>query len=135
LNFGVLSLKSLDLSFTKTGSLKILLIRDKQITDIGKSLELQEINPYPLKIFFNTVSGKLVENDIIVVLTQEIFNFFYEQKILSKIAKAESLDQKRLKEILPASLFEKGEGAKNFWNLFLICGKSRIFDSKRKWKN
>ena len=112
LNFGVLSLKSLDLSFTKTGSLKILLIRDKQITDIGKSLELQEINPYPLKVFFNTVSGKLVENDIIVVLTQEIFNFFYEQKILSKIAKAESLDQKKLKEILPASLFEKGAGSK-----------------------
>jgi len=31
---------------------------------------------------------------------------------LSKIAKVENLDQKKLKEILPTSLFEKGEGSK-----------------------
>lgn len=134
LNFSVLSLRNFDLSFTKTGSSKILLIRDKQITDIGKSLELQEINPYPLKIFFNTVSGKLMENDILIVLTKEIFEFFYEQKILSKIARTDNLDQKKLKEILPASLFEKGEGSKISGICFLSIIKQDSLSIKENEK-
>jgi len=87
LNFAVLSIKDLNLCFTKTGNLKILLIRGGQIIDIGKNLDLQEIEPYPLKIFFNVVSGKLIQNDTILVLTKKIFDFFTQQNILDKISK------------------------------------------------
>jgi hypothetical protein len=134
LNFSVLSLRSFDLSFTKTGSLKILLIRNNEITDIGKSLEIQEINPYPLKIFFNTVSGKLIENDILIVLSKEIFEFFYEQKILSKIARTTNLNYPKLKEILPHSLFEKGEGSKISGICLLSIVKQEVLRPKENKK-
>ncbi len=60
LNFAALSLKDFDLIFTKTGNLKLLLIRAGQIIDIGKNLDLREIEPYHLKIFFIVVTGKLI---------------------------------------------------------------------------
>ena len=139
LNFAIFSLSDFNLNFTKTGDLKILLIRQGQIIDIGKNLDFQEIDPYPLKIFFNTVSGKLIENDKILVLTKQLFDFFKEKNILSQIARIQNeLDSKKLKEILPASLFSKGEGTK-VSGLCLIAvltrdhgGQAIIFQNKKK---
>jgi len=110
LNYGIISTNGLNLTFTKTGSLKILLLRNGQIIDMGKDLETQEIDPYPLKIFFNVVSGKLIENDKLLLLTSEVFEFLKEQNILSKLAK--EIDAKIIKKILPPSLFDNGPGAK-----------------------
>ncbi len=100
-----------EINFTKVGEVKILLLRINQIIDIGKNLEFSEIEPYPLKIFSNIVSGKLGENDIIAVLTKEVFDFFSAQNLLTEIAKivpssasTEKLKsgfvEKKLKEIL-----------------------------------
>ena len=131
LNFSVFSLKDFKLTFTKTGNLKILLIRNGQIMDIGKNLDLQEIEPYPLKIFFNTVSGKLILDDILLVLSKEIFEFFYQQNILSKIAQLEIFDEKKLKEILPPSLFTKDEGSKVSGVCFISIVKKELQPIKR----
>lgn len=117
LNFAVLSLKDFDLIFTKTGNLKLLLIRAGQIIDIGKNLDLREIEPYPLKIFLSVVTGKLAQDDIILVLTKEVFDFFYQQNLLAKISQVENPDSKKIKEILPSGLFTKGEGK----NISGIC--------------
>ena len=100
LNAAILSIKNFDLNFTKVGALKILLFRQGQITDLGKNLELEEIDPYPLKIFGKIVSGKLVEGDIVLVLTKEIFNFFSGQNLLRKITQLQSFDENRFKTIL-----------------------------------
>ena len=112
LNFTVLSLNNFNSIFTKTGELKILLLRDKEIIDIGKNLDLREIEPYPLKIFLNVVSGKLLQDDRILVLTKEVFEFLFQQNLLAKIAEAENINSKKIKEILPISLFTKDEGSK-----------------------
>ncbi len=134
LNFSVLSLKDLKLTFTKTGNLKILLIRNGQIIDIGKNLDLQGIDPYPLKIFFDTASGKLIQNDILLVLTKEVLEFFHQQNILFKIARLEAFDEKKLKEILPPPLFTKGEGAKISGICFLTIIKKEISPIKKPEK-
>ena len=110
LNYGIISISNSSLTFTKTGNLKILLLRGGQIIDIGKDLETQEIDPYPLKIFFNVVSGKLIENDKLLLITSEVFEFLKEQNILSKLAK--EIDAKIIKRILPPALFNNGPGAK-----------------------
>jgi hypothetical protein len=65
-----------EVNFTKIGDIKILLLRNGEIIDIGKNLEFQEIEPYPLKIFGNIVSGKLIEGDIILIATKDIFSVF-----------------------------------------------------------
>ena len=87
LGFAILCLKNFKLNFTKVGGMKIFLLRRGQIIDIDKKLKFQDIEPYPLKIFSNIVSGKLSEGDLILVLTKEIFDFFQENLLLNEIAK------------------------------------------------
>lgn len=103
LNFAVISLKSFNLDFTKVGDLKILLFRKGQIINIGKKLELQEIEPYPLKVFLNVVSGKLSKDDIIFVSTKEVFDLFSKENLINEIAQIpieEKFLEKKLKKIL-----------------------------------
>lgn len=100
LSFTALSLKDFKLNFTKVGEAKIFLLRAGKIIDIDKKLRLEDIEPYPLKVFGNIVSGKLAEDDLILVLTKEIFDFFQEKNILDEIAKLTSFSEKELKEIL-----------------------------------
>ncbi|MFH1656826.1 MAG: hypothetical protein ABH956_03645 [Candidatus Nealsonbacteria bacterium] len=141
LNFAALSIKDsaqnsftrkfntgYDLTFTKTGDLKILLIREGQIIDIGKNLNLEEIDPYPLKIFFNVVSGKLVENDFILTLTKDVFDFFIQENLLNKISDIQDINQKNLKKILPSNLFTDGQGSKVSGICFLILLKNKKID-------
>jgi len=106
LNFAVLSLKNLDLNFTKVGNLKIFLLRGGEIIDLGKKLELQEIEPYPLKIFLNIVSGKLAADDIIFVSTKEIFDLFLNENFLAEIAKSQ-IEKKFSEKVLRKILQEK----------------------------
>lgn len=100
LNFVVLNLKNFVLNFTKVGEMKIYLIRGEKIIDIDKRVKFQDIEPYPLKIFGNVVSGKLAENDLILVLTKEIFDFFQNENLFSEIGKLEQYNEESFKRIL-----------------------------------
>jgi len=86
LNFAVTTFKNFELNFTKVGDVKIYLLRKGQIIDIDQKLKFEEIEPYPLKIFGNIVSGKLSEKDIILVLTKEIAASFLKENLLAKIS-------------------------------------------------
>lgn len=118
LSFIVLSLKKADLAkkislgfelhFTKVGDLKIFLLRQGQIIDIEKEIKFEGIEPYPLKIFGNIVSGKLAENDTILILTQDLLDAFSKTNLLSRIAKTETgklkgLFDKKKEELLKIS--------------------------------
>ena len=120
LNFCVISIKDFNLVFTKTGDLKILLIRNGQIINVGQRLDVEDFDPYPLKIFFNIVSGKLAINDTILILTKDVFSYFQKQNLLSKIAAANPLDSKKIKGLFPSQLFTAGEGAKVSGICFLL---------------
>lgn len=98
LSWACLSLKNFELNFTKVGEIKILLLRKGQIIDIDKRLKFQDIEPYPLKVFPNIVSGKLAENDILLVLTKEVFNSFQEQNLITEIAQTSPFGGKGVKE-------------------------------------
>lgn len=99
LSFTVLSLKNFELNFTKTGQTKIFLLREGGIIDIDKNLKFQDIEPYPLKIFGNIISGKLAENDLILVLTKEISDFFNSTNLLAEISQIIPFDEKKLNEV------------------------------------
>ena len=89
-----------ELNFTKVGDLKIFLLRRGGVIDIDRKLRFQDITPWPLKIFGNIVSGKLAENDIILVLTKDVLEIFQNQNLLTEIAKLTTFDERKLKEIL-----------------------------------
>lgn len=107
LDFAVLSFipyrkirRGVKLNFAKVGDIKILLVREGRIIDIDKKIKLDDIEPYPLKVFSNTVSGKLAENDLILVLTKDVFEFFQQENLLAEIAQTIPFSGKELKDIL-----------------------------------
>lgn len=113
LNLAILSVKNFNLNFAKAGDLAILLLREGQATDIGKKLEFEDMEPYPLKIFGKIVSGKLAEGDILLVLTKEVFNFFSNplksldgkpvrngQTLIGEIMKMRPFEEQKLKALL-----------------------------------
>jgi len=99
LDLAIVSFKDLLLNFSKVGDIKILLIRGGRINEISKSLEFSEIEPYPLKIFGNIVTGKTTEGDIVLILTKEVYDFFISQNLLNEIVKLPTFDEKNIKQI------------------------------------
>ncbi|MDD5638287.1 MAG: hypothetical protein PHO28_00035 [Candidatus Pacebacteria bacterium] len=106
LNFALCSIKDYDLIFTKTGDIKIILIRNGKIIEIDKNLDSSEIEPYPLKVFLNIASGKLLENDLIFIITRDLYNFFLKENIFRKISQYEFLNEKRVKNILSSAVLK-----------------------------
>ena len=99
LDFAVFSLKDNTLNFTSTGEISLLLIRDDHITDINQNLRLQEIEPYPLKIFSNIIAGKMISGDRILALTKEVFDYFLKENLLEDIADLEKVEEKKIKRL------------------------------------
>lgn len=105
INFSVLcaaaAQKGYEFNFTKVGDIKVMLLRNGQLIDIDQKLQFEGIEPYPLKIFGNIISGKMLENDIILVFTKEVFGCFENQNIISGICRANpQFISKALKEII-----------------------------------
>src|SRR3989344_5262591 len=100
LSFAIISLKNFELNFTKIGQVKLFLLRSPHVIDIGSKLDNQEIEPYPLKIFNNIVSGKLGENDAVLASTEGIFPAL--KSAINEIAKISSapLNEKILRELV-----------------------------------
>ncbi len=112
LNFAVLSIKEAGfspitfssnnvpfaLNFAQTGEIKILLLRGREILDISQNLEFQTAEAYPLKIFENIVSGKLVAEDKLIILTKEIFEYLGNKNSIGSFVRV--TDEKVLNEIL-----------------------------------
>ena len=100
LSLAVVSLHNFDLNFSKDGKIKMLLLRPDKITDIGRNFDIEEFEPYPLKIFTNIVNGKFLENDKVLLLTDQVFEIFLKTGFLEKISLVQ--DQKTLKELFKA---------------------------------
>ena len=128
LSFVVLSLKNYDMNFTKVGDFKIFLLRKNNIVDIEQKVKFEDIEPYPLKIFGNIVSGKLAENDLIVILSKEMAEVFTKENLLSKIASIFPFNQKKLKDILN----EKKEELTKTSGLCLLIALTKQTVSKEK---
>lgn len=79
-----------NLNFTLIGNSKILLFRQGQIFDIGKKLDFQEIEPWPLKVFSSFAFGKILENDKILILSNELLKIFSSKNLLNALAKMDS---------------------------------------------
>jgi len=87
-------------NFTRVGKMGVLLIHDGQVLDIGKKLDGQEIEPYPLKIFSNIVSGVLERDDKVLVLTEKIYKSPVLGDLLNAISQLPFLDEKAINQVL-----------------------------------
>ena len=90
-------IKKFNFLFTKTGKIEAVLLRAGDITNIGENLISEEIETYPLKIFKNIVSGELEENDILLLATNEIYNYFLKENLLKQFASLSILQREEIK--------------------------------------
>lgn len=67
-------IKDNEFNFTQVGGGKILLLRNKILTDISKGLDSGEGIGHPIKTFSNISSGKLELNDKIIFASEYVFN-------------------------------------------------------------
>lgn len=78
-SFAILSLavtpQEFTLNFSQDGPIKILLLRPGQVMDLGKAFEMEEFEPYPLKVFTHIVAGRFLENDKILVAPKSLVDF------------------------------------------------------------
>lgn len=124
LNFAVLSIKDFDFSFTITGDLKLLLLRAGKVSEISKGLDTKEIEPFPLKVFFRILSGKLIDGDVVISISKQLFDFLTGKKIIEKLSISGPLSEKKLREILNPKIFKEAE-EKNISGVCLIADFSK----------
>jgi hypothetical protein len=117
LSLAAFNIKGLDISFSKIGKIKILLLRGEKIIDLSDELEVKEMNS-DSKAFSNIVSGNLSPSDKLIVLTQSVFELISKNNLLidllSIFTKEINLKQadKEIKKILnnKEKLLEKLSG-------------------------
>lgn len=118
--------KYLNLCFSKTGRLKIILLRKGLYYDIGKNIKLQDIEPYPLKVFQNILTGKLEVGDTFLLITENVYNFLKERKVLSKLSNlslTENINEDTLKKLIPEEIFKKETGVSGVCLIGIASGK------------
>jgi len=79
--------------------MKILLVRNNELSDISQNLESRESTNHPLKVFGSIAAGKLAQNDKVIVLNKEIFSVLTKDKGFLKQLK-QVANAKELKEII-----------------------------------
>ncbi|MCK5413550.1 MAG: hypothetical protein KAI57_04220 [Candidatus Pacebacteria bacterium] len=94
LNMIFCAYKNEELHLSQAGEIKTILIRDKQITDIGKNV-ISETNSHPIRTFANIASGELEIGDLVLFATPELFNVFSTEKLKQL---SSSLDTEELAE-------------------------------------
>jgi hypothetical protein len=62
--------------FSVSGEAKILLLRDKLLTEISEGLAENEEDPNPLKTFVNVSYGQLLSGDKIIITSDDLFRVF-----------------------------------------------------------
>jgi hypothetical protein len=114
LNVAVLNFANYFLYFSRGGNIQILLLRGDELSDIAQDLE-EKIDPSPFKFFQGIASGKLVANDKIMVITQKLFENFYD-KILPELINLPEIKDRTLKKFFRS----KKREMKNWSGVFFL---------------
>jgi len=81
LNAIVAVIEKNNLHLSQAGRNSALLLRNKSLTDISEGLAGEDIEPNPLKTFENVTSGRLEDNDKLIIATETLFDIFSFEEI------------------------------------------------------
>ncbi len=126
LNFAVISLTpDFLINLSKVGGLKVLLLREGEVFNIGENLTIQSS---AVKTFPNLIEGELNEGDKILMVTEEAFEVFKNEGIMQNLASA-----KKAKEIKKIFKEKKKILRKTFGACLLILPeKKRVIEKVPK---
>lgn len=122
LNFVVLTINSsYSLNLTKVGDLRIFILKNEEILNIGQDTNLQQ-QAGTSKTFQNIITGSLNSEDKILITTKEIADLLEKEKILERLTKVKEKEIKKIFKI-ERKLFE---------SLFGFCLLISLKSKKRK---
>ncbi|HPN54864.1 MAG TPA: MAP7 domain-containing protein [Candidatus Moranbacteria bacterium] len=76
LNAAICVLEKNSVHFSVSGNAKIFLFRKGMLSNISEGLASDSVEPHPLKTFVNVSSGRLEENDRMLITSEDIFHIF-----------------------------------------------------------
>lgn len=85
------------LYFTKVGGMKLWLARNGSLVDAGKSIDERKKDDESVKVFGNVGSGRVLPEDRVVALTEELFDYFSKENFLQTITQLK--EEKQFKNI------------------------------------
>lgn len=86
-------------SFSRVGEVEMILLRAGETINLGEKAN-SEIEPYPLVVFSEVVSGSLTKKDRVLFLSKDVYSSFVKNNILKKLARISFLDKKTLSRVL-----------------------------------
>jgi len=95
MNVAILSIKENQLNFSKIGNIRILLFRNRQIIDIGEKMG----EDIPKEVFGSVVTGKIKEEDKVLVISENIYQSFSKLSLIEKIGYSKSLSEDKIEEM------------------------------------
>ncbi|MDQ1284181.1 MAG: hypothetical protein QG620_529 [Patescibacteria group bacterium] len=81
INAAIVVIEKNNLHISCAGSAKVLLLRLKTITDVSEKAEPEISEPNPIKTFEEVLSGRLENEDKLILATENIFNIFSLEEI------------------------------------------------------
>ena len=81
LNAIVAVIEKNNLHLSKAGDNSALLFRKKLLTDVSEDLKEENLKPHPLKTFVDVTSGRLENDDKLILTSEIIFEIFSQEEI------------------------------------------------------
>jgi len=115
LHLAVVNIKNNTINFSKSGNIRLLLMRHSEYTDIAENLEFQANKPEFKKYFTNIATGQIVPEDKIIIITQNL-NEFFETYLSNHLLGLKNFNHKNLNKLIK----EKKEEMKDFSGVLLV---------------
>jgi len=113
LHLAIVNIKDYNIHFSKSGNMKMLLLRGREYIDIADNLESQHSDAK--KYFSSVASGNLVPDDKVIIITQYLTKFF-ETYLANHLFNLESFTNKKIDKFIR----DKKEEMKEFCGVLLI---------------
>ncbi len=123
LNMAVMNLSNSFLHFSRSGNIRILLLRGDELTEINEDMEF--LSGSMLKTFSNIASGRLFNEDKIMILNQSLVENFYDS-VFSELINLPRIDDKSLKKFFRTKKQEMKGWSGVFFVLFLTEKGGRL---------
>lgn len=94
LNMVILNFSDFIFHFSRTGNIRILLLRGDELTEIDEDIKTQPVSLF--KTFSNVVSGRVFSKDKIMILNQSLVENFYDS-IFDQLINMPGINDKTLK--------------------------------------
>jgi len=105
----------------------------ERVRQISKKLDFEDIEPYPLKIFTKTISGKINPEDRIAILTPQIADSFLKENLLEDFLKLDFSREEKIREFFKEKKILEQKGILFFIDSRKeISGKTQLLTFRRE---